>query len=296
MPASWLNYHHLYYFRAIATEGSIARAAKKLRLGQPTLSMQLKQLEDALGRKLFDREKKRLVLTEAGQMALDYANEIFRLGDEMVDAVHDRLTPGRISIQVGSEDAVPKHVTTQMLQAALTGESCTVSVIEGRVEELLRELKAHRIDLMLATERPPSTEAQGLRARLVAKMPVVVCGAAKFAALKKGFPKSLDGQPFVMPSPTSRLRHDLDHFLAVHAIRPDVVAEAQDTSLQLLLGSHALGLVAVAEPAAAELVKAKALVRLGELENIHEELWIVSGQRRIDNPVAARLMRDFQLS
>ena len=99
---AWLNYHHLFYFRAIATEGSVIKAARKLRLGQPTLSTQLKQFEDNLGQQLFERKGRTLQLTEAGQMVLEYANEIFALGDEMVEAINDRLHSGRVDVTIGA--------------------------------------------------------------------------------------------------------------------------------------------------------------------------------------------------
>lgn len=217
---SWLNYHHLFYFRAIAVEGTVAKAAKKLRLGQPTLSTQLMQFEAALGHKLFERRQKRLHLSDAGRVALDYANEIFRLGDEMVEALADRLSAERVAVSIGAMDAVPKLLTLKLVESAQSAHDCSVSVAEGHGDELIRELKAHRLDLLVANYAPSVTDGQGLYARRIARMPVVVCGARKFAHLKRGFPGSLDGQPFVMPSVGSRLRHDVDHYLKLAQIRP----------------------------------------------------------------------------
>src|SRR3989344_2207258 len=106
----WLNYHHLYYFRTIAQEGGIARAAAKLRLGQPTLSSQLKRLEDAIGRPLFERRNRQMVLTETGRAALDYANEIFQLGEEMIEVLQDKNLRNETHLQIGALDSVPKSV------------------------------------------------------------------------------------------------------------------------------------------------------------------------------------------
>ena len=102
MTQSWLNYHHLYYFKVIATEGSIAKASKTLRLGQPTLSAQLKLLEDVIGQKLFERQNRRLILTDAGRVALDYANEIFRLGSELLDTINQRPVQGCLEFHYAS--------------------------------------------------------------------------------------------------------------------------------------------------------------------------------------------------
>jgi LysR family transcriptional activator of nhaA len=160
---------------------------------------------------------------------------------------------------------------------------------------LLRELKAHRIDLLLANESPPTIDGQGLYARRVARMPVVVCGAKQFLPLKKGFPQSLANQPFILPIGTNRLRADLDHYLKMKSIRVDPVAEIQDTSLQKLLGTHGTGLLPLAKPAAEDLIQNKELFVIGELDGVHEDLWLVAGERRIQNPIAAQLMRAFRL-
>lgn len=292
---TWINYHHLYYFKTIATEGGIAKAAKKLRLGQPTLSTQLKQFEDQLGQVLFERRKKRLHLTEAGKIALGYAQEIFQLGDEMLDALNDRLRSDRIQIQVGILDSVPKHLALQLIQQAQTEQNCLISIQEGRSDNLIRELKAHKLDLLLANESPPVMEAAGLFGRRIARMPVVICGAKNFLGLKKNFPQSLIDQPVIMPMNSNRLRTDLDHFFKLQNIRVDVTAEIQDTSLQKLLGLKGAGLLPLAYSAATDLVESKELHVIGELDGVFEDLWLIAGDRRIQNPLAAFLMKSFKI-
>lgn len=291
----WLNYHHLFYFRTIAMEGSVVKAAKRLRLGQPTLSTQLKIFEDHIGHKLFDREARTLKLTEAGQMVLDYANEIFKLGDEMVEAINDRLTSSRVDVTIGALDSVPKHVLMMIAAFAQKTAGCRVSFLEGRYEELLREAKSHRIDIIVANHGPTPAEAGGLRTRRVARMPCVVCGDPKFAHLKKGYPDSLSGQPFILPTPHSKLRMDMDHWFKTKRINPDVVFETQDTSLQKLLVTRHLGIAPLPEPAAKELITEKAMVNLGPVDDVYEELWLLSGERRIQNPVAAQIFKLFSL-
>ena len=295
MDKPWLNYHHLYYFRTIAMEGGIAKAAKKLRLGQPTLSTQLKQFEDQLGHVLFERRKKRLHLTEAGRMALDYANEIFRLGDEMQDALSDRRSVERIEVQIGSLDSVPKLITLRMMEQAQTLRNSVASIVEGRDDFLLRELKAHRLDLMLSNHPPPVGESQGLHARLVGRFPVLICGSKPFLKLAKQFPASLAGQPFVMPTVHSRLRGEVEQFFRHHHIQVDVIAEVQDTSLQKLVAASGAGLIPITQQGVEEMLEAKDLFVLGELEGVMEEIWLIAGERHIQNPIAAHLMKSFQL-
>jgi LysR family transcriptional activator of nhaA len=295
MAMSWLNYHHLYYFRVIANEGTVAKAAKKLRLGQPTLSKQLAQLESSIGHRLFDRRSKRLHLTEAGKVTLDYANEIFRLGEELQGVLADKLPTDKLQIQVGAMDSVPKHFVLKLIQTAQQLGNCSVSIVEGRGDELIREIRAHRIDLIVSNYAPSVTEASGLYAKLIARMPVVVCGDKKFVGLKKGFPASLDGQPFVMPTVHSRLRHDVEHYFKLNQIHPNVVIEVQDTSLQKLFGVKGTGLIPIASEAVTELADSKELTVIGELPSVYEELWLIAAERRLQNPVAAHLMKQFSL-
>ena len=291
----WINYHHLLYFKTIAIEGGIAKAAKVLRLGQPTLSTQMKQFESTLGQELFDRSKRQLQLTEAGRMILGYATEIFKLGDEMADSLSDRHLPTKIQVQIGAMATVPKHLTLKVFQKAQSSFKCVVSITQGQGDELLRELRAHRLDLVISNYPPPVGEASGFYAKSIQKMAVAICGAAKFSKLKRGFPKSLIGQPFVMPSIHSKLRHDVEHFLKLSEIQVSTIAEVQDTSLQKLMGSHGDGLIPIALPAAEELISNKELINIGTLHGVHEELWLIAAQRRIQSPVAASIMKDFKI-
>jgi len=293
---NWLNYHHLFYFRTIAAEGGIARAAEKLRLGQPTLSTQLKQLEESLGRPLFERRNRRLVLTEAGQLALQYANEIFRLGEEMTEAIQDRLAPSKLHVQIGALDSVPKHLILQLTTYAYSLGDCVVSILEGKSDELFRELLNHRLDIVLANFPPSLGEENRVYSRSVAKVPVFICGSSKFRHLAKKFPSSLQGQPFVLPTLHSKLRHDLDHYFRVHDISIEGIAETQDTALQKLLGEAGIGLIPLQQPAADPLIAEKKLVRIGTLEGVQEEIWLISASRKIENPIAAKIMKGFSLA
>lgn len=292
----WLNYHHLYYFKVIAGEGSIARAAEKLRLGQPTLSAQLKQFEEVLGVQLFDREHKRLVLNDAGKLVQDYANEIFRIGSELLEVIHDRLPAKRTHVQIGAIDSVSKRLVLELAQAALKVGNCTVSILEGKADELVRELANHRVDLVISNFVPTLVENSGLYSRSLGRAPVLACGSKEFLGLKKGFPRSLGQAPWVVPTVHSKLRHDLEHYMRTAGIPMDIVAETQDTAVQKLMGVAALGLVPLPAPAAQELLRRKELFEIGEIEGVHEELFLVSASRKIVNPVSSALMKSFRLA
>jgi LysR family transcriptional regulator, transcriptional activator of nhaA len=290
-----LNYHHLYYFKVIASEGSIAKAGKVLRLGQSTLSTQLKQFEDALGKSLFDRRKRSLILTELGGVVLEYANEIFRLGSEMTEAVNDRLGEDRVHLQIGALDSIPKHMIIELVKAAYNARRCTVSILEGKSDELLRELHVNRIDLLLTNVYPPMQDRGRVMAREVARMPVIVCGTQKFANLKPSFPHSLNGQPMVMPLFHGQLRHDVMHYFEAQDIRVDIIAETQDTSVQKLLGLEGVGLIPIAEVAVRDLIKTKLITEIGAMPGVHENIWLVAMRRKVLNPVADILLKEFQL-
>lgn len=294
-PISWLNYHHLHYFRVIANEGGIARAAEKLRLGQPTLSTQLKQLEDMIGKPLFERRNRKMVLTEAGKSALDYANEIFRLGDEMIEVLQDRSAEDQTHLQIGALDSVPKSVILSLvMEAYKMSPNCTVSILEGRGDELFRELFSHKIDLILSNYPPPVVEQRQVFSKSVAKLPVSVFGATSFQTLRKGFPQSLHGKPFVLPTAHSKLRHDLNHYFRLQNIHILAVAETQDTSLQKLLAKQGIGLAPLSEVKTENLREA-GLYRIGVLQGVYEEVWLVSAQRKLENPIAAKLIKTFAL-
>ncbi|MEK2646466.1 LysR family transcriptional regulator [Bdellovibrio sp. BCCA] len=290
----WLNYHHLHYFYTIAKEGSIAKAAEKLKIGQPTLSTQLKQLEESLGKNLFERRKQRLHLSEAGKVAYQYADQVFQLGSEMVEVLQDRLQNNRVHVQIGALDSVPKHIILEVILQAYQQGNCNVSVLEGAGGDLLRELGAHQIDLLLSNY-PPNVDFKTVYAKSIAKLDVVVCASPKYKHLRKDFPHSLEGQPFVFPTVHSKLRRDLDHYFLVNDIRVDRIAETQDTSLQKLLGAEGVGLIPIAEVAASDLLKEKKLVVLGTLKGVYEEIWLMAADRKIDNPIAAKLMKGFSL-
>lgn len=291
----WINYHHLYYFKIIAEEGSISKASHKLKVGQPALSAQLKIFEDTIGIKLFERKHKLLILTEAGELALEYANEIFRMGSEMLEVLHDKIVPTRPHVQFGSLDSIPKQVTLEIAKAALSASRCTVSLLEGSTEELLRELMRHKIDILITNFIPKSTDDLKLYTRSIAKFPVAIYGSPKYKKLIKNFPYSLQEAPFIMPTKHSKMRLDVNNYLKEKNISVDTVAETQDTALQKLFGFSDLGLIPLPEIEAQAHLKDKSLIEIGKIPGVFEEIFMVSYNRKIENPVSSLIMRNFSL-
>lgn len=289
----WINYHHLLYFKTIAEEGTVSKAAIKLRIGQPTLSAQLKQFEESIGVQLFERHHKKLVLTEQGKVALDYAKGIFRMGSEMVEVLHDRLKPLKPSLHLGALDSVPKQFVLQLVKNAYRISPCQITLSEGKSDELLRELVAHRMDLMVTNFLPTGIDGKGLYAKSITKKNVAIYGAPKFKSLKKGFPKSISGMPMILPTYDSRLRQDLDHWAKLNNIELNVICESQDISVKKLMAINELGLIPTATHTVTGQVLRGELVEIGQLQGVHEELFLVSAQRKIENTIASKLMNSF---
>lgn len=293
---SWLNYHHLYYFYIIAREGSIAKASRRLRLGQPALSTQLKQLESSLGQPLFERKQQRLTITPYGQHVLDYASEIFRLGRELQEnAKEGAISPRLMTLAIGALDSVPKDVVHQLVVKAYEIRDCYVSVIEAGVDDLLRELQQHRLHLVIANTPAPIAPKSQFYSRSVGEMPVIICGAPKFASLKKDFPKSLSGKPFVIPSRHSKLRSDIEQYFEQRKLKPKIIADSMEAELdkRLALSGHAL--IAVAEQSVKRILNDGALVKIGSLKGISENVWLTAVKRHAPNPIATELLQSFTL-
>ncbi len=292
---NWINYHHLNYFRVIALEGSISKAAIKLKLGQPTLSAQLKQFEDTIGIQLFERKHKKLILTESGVLALDYANEIFKLGSELLEVLHDRFIPSRPHVQFGALDSVPKHFVLAVAKAALKAGRCTVSLLEGNGEELIREMQLHKIDLVIANYIPNIKDDLKIYSRSISKSPIYIYGSKKFNYLKKDFPNTLQETPFILPTAESKLRRDIENFFQSNRISYDLVAETQDTALQKLMGIDGLGLIPLTRSAAQSHIDDNELFEIGKITGVYEEMFLLSSGRKIENPISSIIMKHFKL-
>lgn len=292
----WINYHHLYYFKTIAEEGSVSKAAEKLLLGQPTLSAQLKQFEESLGVQLFERQHKKLILTEQGQVALDYAKNIFRTGNEMYEVLQDRIKPLKPSLHLGALDSVPKQVVLQLVKHALEISPCQISLSEGKPGELLRELVSHSMDLMLTNFLPTGLDAKGLYPRMITKKQVAIFAAPTFKHLRKNFPQSISNQPMILPTFDSKLRQDFEHWAKTNKIELNIITESQDISVKKLMATHELGLIATADHAVTEQLQNKELIEIGTITGVYEELFLVTAQRKIENSIAAKLMKSFNLN
>jgi LysR family transcriptional activator of nhaA len=291
----WINYHHLFYFKTIAEEGSVSKAAQKLRLGQPTLSAQLKQFEESLGVQLFERQHKKLMLTEQGKVALDYSKSIFRMGSEMYEVLHDRLKPLKPTLHLGALDSIPKQIVLQLVKQAFRISPCQITLSEGKSDELLRQLTSHGMDLMVTNFLPSGIDGKGLYPKSITKKNVAFYGAPKFKSLRKGFPQSISGEPMILPTYDSKLRQDLEHWAKLNKIDLNVITESQDISVKKLMAVSELGLIPTATHTVTGQILRGDLVEIGQLQGVHEELFLVTAQRKIENQIASKLRDSFVL-
>src|SRR5262245_38629303 len=242
----WLNYHHLLYFWTVAREGSVTRAAFELRLGQPTVSAQIRTLEETLGEKLFTRVGRNLALTEVGRLVFRYADDIFSLGRELLDAVKDRPTGRPIRFQVGIADAVPKLVAYRLLRPAFELDPPVRLVChEDKADRLLAALAVHDLDLAV-TDAPvgPTHKVKAFN-HLLGECGVTFFGSTRLArAHRRGFPRSLDGAPVLLPTANTTLRRALEQWFDTEGTRPVVVGECADNALLNVFGEAGVGIFA----------------------------------------------------
>ena len=286
MTSNTLNYHHLLYFWAVAKEGSLRHASQVLHVSQPSISAQIKQLEESLGTPLFTRTARSLALTDTGQTVLEYAEEIFSLGRELLTAV--RQEPGQrpVRLHVGVADSVPKIVVRQHLTPVFElGRSVSVVCREGSLEELIPQLAGHKLDVVLADE--PSTSALRVRTfnQRVSSSNIVLCAAPPLAKrLIKTFPGSLDGAPAVLPVSEMALRRQLEQWFASHRLSPQIVAEVEDTALLTDLGAQGLGFVPIYSAVLDEIERTCRLQSIGIADGLRMEIFAITAQRRVQHP------------
>jgi len=287
----WLNYHHLLYFWTVAREGTIARASEELRLAQPTISGQIRVLEDQLGEKLFQRSGRNLVLTDVGRLAYRYADDIFGLGRELMDTLKDRPTGRPLRFQVGVADEVSKVIAYRLLEPAMRLTQPVYMVCrDGAAERLLTELATHSLDLVIAdTPISPTIKVKAF-SHALGETPVTVFGTAKLAApRRKGFPKSLDGAPFLVPTIGKTLRRTLDQYFDQQGIRPRIVAELDDSALLTTFGQAGAGLFVAPTVLEKEVTRQFGVTPVGRLDAVRERYFAISVERRLKHPAVVAI-------
>ena len=287
----WLNYHHLRYFLAVAQEGGLRAAAEKLHVSPPSISAQIRELEETLGEKLFRRSGRANVLTDAGQIALRHAEEIFSLGRELVSAVKQHPTSRVVRLHVGVADAFPKLVTYEILKPLFARvDPIHVVCREGKLEDLLPQLAAHRLDIVLSDEPAPSTAKIRAFNHLLGESGVTFCAAAEQAVkLRRGFPRSLHGAPAFLPAENTALRRSLENWFRSLQIRPRVVAEFDDAALMKVAAANGLGFVPIPTIVEKEALARYDLRRIGATKRCRDQFYAITAERKITHPLISMI-------
>lgn len=290
-PMTPLNFKHLHYFWVVAQEGSITRAADRLGVAVQTISGQLSLLERQLGKALFNSQGRGLVLSEAGRIAQGYADQIFQLGDALVDAVESSDNASALRLRAGISDGIPKLLAYRLL-STVTSLPADVRLIcdEGEFETLIADLALHRLDVVL-TDRP--APAGGNLKVFSTALGEFATGLFATTALaeryRAGFPDSLDGAPMLLPTRHHALRGHIDRWLEKTNVRPKVVGEFEDSALMTTFGREGLGIfpapLALAEQISIQLEAQP----LGAMAQVSEQIFAISNERRIRHPAVEAL-------
>lgn len=282
----WLNYNHLYYFWAVAREGGVMRASEELMVSQPTISNQLRQLEKALGQRLFDRVGRGLRLTEAGRVAFNYANEIFSLGQEMLNALeHQPLLPVR-RLAVGVLDVIPKPLARQLLAPAMElDQPVRLICREDKSDRLLADLAARRTEVVLS-DAPIGTavQVQGYH-HLLGECGVSFFGTDKYAErCRRGFPKSLNNTRMLLPTDHTQVRRSLSLWFDSKRIHPLVTAEFDDSALMFRFGQSGAGVFPVPTLIEDDIKKEMGLRLIGRVRDVRERFYAITLDETPTNP------------
>ena len=288
---SSLNFKHLRYFWAVAANGTIARAADILHVTPQTISGQLRELEEQVNEKLFQKSGRNLVLTDTGRLVFSSADEMFRLGDELKDVMEGRTPGTALTLTVGVAMVVPKLLAYRVLEPVFNmPDSVRLVCLEASLADLLADLSVHKIDLVLADA--PMSPTLNVRAynHLLGESGLSFFATRKAARkYKTGFPHSLNDAPMLMPTASSALRRSLEQWLEQQDIKPVVVAEFEDRALMKAFGEAGTGIFTSPSAVEEDVVTKYGVSVIGRTDEIKERFYAISAERRIKHPAVSAI-------
>lgn len=287
---AFLNYHHLRYFRAIANEGSLTKAAEHLTISQSALSTQLKSLEESLGVPLFHRQNKSLVLSEAGKIALDYAESIFRSGEELVDVLQNQKSGQRKILRVGAVATLSRNFQVSLLRPLIGRSDFELISRSGNLRDLLTQLRAHTLDVVLSNLPVRRDAETAWHSHLLDEQSVSLVGPRVKGAKKFRFPADLQHTPLVLPSLDSNIRVGFDLMMEQLGIRPHIAAEVDDMAMLRLLACEGAGLALVPPVVVKHELAAGILEEKHRVVGLSESFYAITPSRRFPNEVLRELL------
>lgn len=286
-----LNYNHLLYFWTVAREGSIARASEVLHLTPQTISGQLKLLEESVGEALFQRVGRGLVLTDAGHVVNQYADEIFSLGAELAQRVRSKQPGMPVAFNVGIVNSIPKLIAFRVLAPALSlPEPIRIVCHEGNLDHLLGELAVHRLDLVLSDRAIPTGLNVKAYNHALGESSIAFFAQKKLAAkYARKFPESLHDAPVLLPVISTALRRSLDDWFDRAGIVPRVVAEFDDSALLKAFGEAGIGLFPAPSAIADEVEQMYHARIIGTVDTVRDAFFAISPERKLKHPAVVRI-------
>ena len=284
-----LNYHHLHLFRAVAHDGNLTRTAEKLHLSQSAVSVQIRKLEDRLGHPLFDRRGRQLHLTEAGRIALDHADAIFAVGDELLGTLRD-AGRGLQVLRVGALATLSRNFQLGFLRPVLGQPGTEVILRSGSLAELLTLLETLNLDVVLTNQPPQRDTTTPFVSHRLAEQPVSLVGTPTRLKSTQNLAQRLATLPIILPSTNSSIRIGFDALVAQLGIRPSIVAEVDDMAMMRLLAREGVGLAVLPTIVVKDELADGTLVELDRLPGITEQFLAVTVKRRFPNPLVATLV------
>jgi LysR family transcriptional activator of nhaA len=286
------NYKHLYYFWVVAKEGGISRAAEKLDMAVQTVSAQVRELERSLGYALLKPAGRGLVLTDAGQAAMQQADQIFQLGESLPARVRDAASTPTTRLAVGVCDGLPKLVVRRLLQPVIAEPNLRLLCHEGNLDDLLGDLALHRLDVVLSDRPAPVNPNIKLYSHALGSSTMAWYGTAALAATaSEDFPQSLTEVPMLLPTAHTALRDRLDLWFEQRAMRPRIVGEFADSALLKTFGASGMGVFPAAEWAHDDLLAHYAVQRLGPCEGVTEHFFAIGTEKKVQHPLVQRLLQ-----
>jgi LysR family transcriptional activator of nhaA len=285
-----LNYHHLRQFHAIAQEGSLTGAARRLNVAQSALSTQLKQLEAQLGHALFERKGRRMELTEAGRLALDHAETIFRTGAELLDTLKGQRAAMRRVLRIGAIPTLSRNFQMELLRPLIGRGDVELVVRSGPLRDLLTQLDALTLDAVLSNEAVPQDAESPWVSRLLDEQPVSLVARKARRTAPFRFPHDLRETPVLLPGRQSQIRQRFDLIMQEAGIRPLVVAEVDDMAMLRLFARESPGVTLVPPVVVRDELRAGVLVERCQVPNLAEGFYAITRSRRFPNPLLAELL------
>jgi LysR family transcriptional activator of nhaA len=286
-----LNYQHLLYFWSVVRTGSLTRACEELALSAPTISGQLRTLEARLGEKLLAKSGRALVPTEVGRLVYSYADQIFGLGQEMMEALEHRPSVRPLRLVVGIDDVLPKEIAYRILKPALNLERpVRLSCREGTLERLVADLAVHDVDVVLSDA--PVTPTLNVRAynHSLGTCEVLWMATPTLAkTLRRSFPRSLDGVPVLLPTDDTAIRRALDQWLDRQDVRPVLIGEFEDYAMLREFARAGHGFAPVPSILEDQFRREYGFARVGIASGVKAEFYAISVERKIKNPAVAEM-------